>query len=95
MRSQVCLTCSGPSANDLTCGRPTIAPTVSVTERIIGGVEARAHSWPWQCNIRYKYLSPPWGQWCGASALSDRYVLTAAHCMFVTLFVINSNFTIN
>ena len=52
-------------------------------DRIIGGVEARAHSWPWQCSIRYKYTTPPWGQFCGASVLTRRHVVTAAHCMLV------------
>jgi len=74
--------CSGPALNDSCCGcgRPAITPTVTVMERIIGGLEARPHSWPWQCSIRHKYSR---SQWCGASVLTSRHVLTAAHCLLV------------
>ena len=77
----------GPVPNSLSCGEPEIAPSVTLTNRIVGGVEASAHSWPWVCSIRYKYLSPAWGQFCGASILTSRHVVTAAHCLLVTLFI--------
>ena len=65
------------------CGVPAVKPSVTLSQRIVGGVEARAHSFPWQCSIRYKYSSPAWAQFCGASVLSDRHVVTAAHCVLV------------
>jgi len=76
---------AGPVPDDPICGRPAIPPSVTAMNRIIGGEVARAHSWPWQCSIRYKYTTPPWGQFCGASVLTRRHVVTAAHCMLVTI----------
>lgn len=74
---------SGSVVNDPICGRPAVAPSVTLMARIIGGIVARAHSWPWQCSIRYQYSSPPWRQFCGASVVSDRHIVTAAHCLLV------------
>ena len=56
------------------CGRPPIEPDVTFS-RIIGGKEAKPNSWPWQC-----YLEAG-GAFCGASVISNNYVLTAAHCV--------------
>lgn len=73
---------TGPVPDNPSCGQPAITPSVTLTDRIIGGVEARPHSFPWQCSIRYKYRSPAWGQFCGASVLTNDRVVTAAHCIF-------------
>lgn len=48
--------------------------------RIVGGVEAEEHEWPWAVSLR-SYLE---GHFCGGSVISARHVLTAAHC--VSLF---------
>jgi len=61
------------------CGNPAIEPQVSYT-RIVGGVEARAHSWPWQCEVNAEYWTPPPG-YCGGSIIDEYHILTAAHCM--------------
>lgn len=55
------------------CGRP-------VGSRIVGGMEAAEHRWPWAVSLR-SYLK---GHFCGGSVISARHVLTAAHC--VSLF---------
>jgi len=52
------------------CGNPPIRPNVLLT-RIVGGVEARQHSWPWQCKLGG----------CGASIIDKYHLITAAHCM--------------
>lgn len=42
---------------------------------MVGGSEAREGQFPYQVSIRY------WGDHhCGGSILSDRWVLSAAHC---------------
>uniref|UniRef100_A0A4W2DA79 Transmembrane protease serine n=1 Tax=Bos indicus x Bos taurus TaxID=30522 RepID=A0A4W2DA79_BOBOX len=55
------------------CGR---RPRMSATyDRIRGGSTAQEGEWPWQASLKKN------GQhYCGASLISDRYLLTAAHC---------------
>ena len=44
---------------------------------IVGGDEAVPYSHPWQIQLRLKNGS----HWCGGSILSDKFVITAAHCV--------------
>jgi len=79
---------SGVKAQIMThenCGRACVTPKNS---RIVGGVQARAHSWPWQCSIRYR--GHDWRHWCGCSVISNRWVITAAHCVYVLIRFISS-----
>ncbi|XP_055349439.1 ovochymase-1-like [Paramacrobiotus metropolitanus] len=57
------------------CGIPPIPPDLNLT-RIVGGAECIPHSWPWQV----AFLSSSGSQFCGGSLISDRWVMTAAHC---------------
>ncbi|CAH1246033.1 PLG [Branchiostoma lanceolatum] len=58
------------------CGSPTFPPYFG---RIVGGREARRGSWPWMVSLRRRGF----GHYCGGSLISDRWVLTAAHCFDV------------
>lgn len=49
--------------------------------RIVGGIEAAAHSWPWQVALVRPGSDHFNGQFCGGSIISNKYVLTAAHCV--------------
>ena len=60
------------------CGNGCVTPK---NARIVGGVQARAHSWPWQCSLRYRGHS--WRHWCGCSVISRQWIITAAHCVYV------------
>ena len=45
--------------------------------RIIGGEEVIGNEFPWQVALVKKGLYKPF---CGGSLISDKHVLTAAHC---------------
>lgn len=48
---------------------------------IVGGHEARPHSWPWAVAL-YRIRQKRKFFQCGASIISQDYVLTAAHCVY-------------
>jgi len=68
-----------PRFNSSDCGKPAIKPHVSLA-RIVGGVEARRHSWPWQCSVRLVIGAGVYHV-CGASVISPHVVVSAAHCV--------------
>ena len=53
-------------------------------DRIVGGAPAELGAWPWMANLGYRSKdgnsrNPRW--LCGGSLISDRHILTAAHCV--------------
>jgi secreted trypsin-like serine protease len=54
------------------CGKQKYEP---LKQRIIGGLHARANSWPWQVMLRGA------NSLCGGALIDERHVLTAAHCI--------------
>jgi len=65
------------------CGKQAVEPNIGPRTRIIGGTEAKAHSWPWQISMQFNG-----SQWCGGTLLrvsddveESDIVLSAAHCI--------------
>ena len=84
-------------ADNVACGKPLYAPTASnrvLISRIVGGFEVVPHSWPWQVSVQFKDPeSGEFGHGCGGMVIIDsKYVLTAAHCLWVNLY--NCSFSI-
>lgn len=52
----------------------------SFHQRIVGGVSALPHTWPWQVSMFVIYPDNQIGQ-CGGTLIDKQFVLTAAHCL--------------
>ncbi|XP_076025569.1 ovochymase-1 [Genypterus blacodes] len=50
-------------------------PEQEMENRIIGGQEAWAHSWPWQVSLRFASMPA-----CGGAIIAPMWVISAAHC---------------
>ncbi|XP_026177388.1 elastase 3 like isoform X1 [Mastacembelus armatus] len=59
------------------CGTPPIEPLAS---RVVNGVDAKPHSWPWQISLQYE-KDGVWRHTCGGSLIAANWVMTAAHCI--------------
>ena len=66
-----------------TCGqRQTLLTDLALLDRIAGGRPALLGQYPWQAEIRsYDPQVDAWVHTCGGVIISERFVLTAAHCM--------------
>jgi secreted trypsin-like serine protease len=77
---RVVLPLASSSASRGECGVPAISPNFNA--RIVGGEEANRNSWPWICMLEISNGDFTSHKMCGSSVISDKYILTAAHCVF-------------
>jgi len=56
-------------------------PTISFEGYVIGGTDADPGEFPWQLSQQRQGALGAWSHSCGASLLSSRYGLSAAHCV--------------
>lgn len=62
------------------CGQQS--SNLTVVSRIVGGRKAQPGEFPYQVSLQKRqFLIFPWSHFCGASIISNRWVLTAAHCV--------------
>ncbi|XP_017773347.1 PREDICTED: venom protease-like [Nicrophorus vespilloides] len=61
-------------SKDCFCGQGN---TPEIETRIINGAYVSPHAYPWL--VYLKYQDKPY---CGGSLINDRFILTAAHCVF-------------
>uniref|UniRef100_A0A8C6E5R9 Serine protease 48 n=1 Tax=Moschus moschiferus TaxID=68415 RepID=A0A8C6E5R9_MOSMO len=61
----------------LVCGRPVYSG------RVVGGKDAAATRWPWQVSLKLSN-----SHICGGSLVSDRWIVTAAHCLQIMSFIL-------
>ncbi|XP_019139510.2 transmembrane protease serine 7-like [Corvus cornix cornix] len=62
---------NGSDEMNCACGRHQLKKN-----RIVGGEDARSEKWPWQASLQMGAH----GHVCGASVISNRWLISAAHC---------------
>ena len=69
------------------CGQRLVeSQNVATVDRVVGGKSALRGQYPWQAQIRaFNDTVKAWGHYCGGVIISERFVLTAAHCMTLAL----------
>jgi len=71
----VCIYADAAAVEKRQCGIPAIKPDTSTD--IVGGKDAIPYSWPWQVLLRRNNIP-----FCGASLITNQWLITAAHCVF-------------
>ncbi|XP_054152754.1 elastase-1-like [Oppia nitens] len=69
--------------NKIIVSKRDVAETSDIT-RILGGQQSNRVDWPWMTNLLYKEPNgKKYRHYCGGSLISNKWVLTAAHCVVI------------
>jgi len=92
-----------PPRQTATCGQSFVPNKVSFSadgtplKRIVGGIEAAAHSIPWQAGLQVKGYAAGAGHFCGGALVrvngqdKSDIIVTAAHCLEVDSYNSKTN----
>ncbi|MEM9225403.1 MAG: trypsin-like serine protease [Pseudomonadota bacterium] len=80
VRPAITLDSARQAADGFTAWLQRLAELTSTSDKIVGGQRACQGDWPYLATLR-RAESPAIGYYCGASAISPDWVLTAAHCV--------------
>merc|ERR1712198_433343 len=66
------------------CGISNPVSPISSTSKIVNGMDADVGMFPWQATLLANYGDGPhlYNQFCGGTLVSDKFIITAAHCTY-------------
>merc|ERR1712198_451061 len=66
------------------CGISNPVSPISSTSKIVNGMDADIGMFPWQATLLANYGDGPhlYNQFCGGTLVSDKFIITAAHCTY-------------
>merc|ERR1712198_173202 len=66
------------------CGISNPVSPISSTSKVVNGMDADIGMFPWQATLLANYGDGPhlYNQFCGGTLVSDKFIITAAHCTY-------------
>ena len=68
------------TAEQLSKPNQLLAPVTNETPKIVNGTDVTDLRYPWMAAVYFRRFGDSFSQGCGSSLISDRWVVSAAHC---------------